>query len=708
MRRIYMLTMKPTMQTRALFSDMTEDYVSPLEPEPYSIVKIRFRTAKQNATHVFLCINGERQLMEYKKTEGVFDFYETEIELDNEPVTWHFYIESGRLHAFYDRRGVTRHEDPFYEYRLIPGFKEPDWAKGCVMYQIYTDRFRNGDPTNDVLDNEYHYIGHNSQKAKSWDELPYDMDVRHFYGGDLAGVMEKLPYLKELGIECIYFNPLFVSPSNHRYDIQDYDYIDPHIGRIVSDWGDLLPEDGMDNTKATRYIDRVTNRANLEASNKLFAELVSKCHEAGIRVIIDGVFNHCGSFNKWLDRERIYEGQPGYEEGAYISKDSPYHTFFRFHNDSETEWPYNHTYDGWWGHDTLPKLNYEDSQQLQDYILRIAAKWVSPPYSCDGWRLDVAADLGHSPDFNHEFWRKFRRAVKQANPDAIILAEHYGDPSSWLQGNEWDSVMNYDAFMEPVTWFLTGEEKHSDDFRPNMLGNADAFWDAMIHANMSFTEPSQSVAMNELSNHDHSRFLTRTNHKVGRAFSLGAEAAGQAVSKPVFREAVLLQFTWPGNPTIYYGDEAGVVGFTDPDNRRTYPWGHEDLELIAFHREMIRIHKSCKELKAGSLMKLVNDYAFISYARMTLDSVTIVAINNNDHAIDKAISVWETGLPRTCWVKRLIETNADGYTTEYKEVDVVAGRLHVELEPYSAIVLRGNIRDTAHKDNPAYATDSIR
>ena len=666
----------------------------PLEPDPYSIVKIRFRTSRNNATHVFLCIDGERQLMDKVGSEGVFDFYETELELDNSPIRWHFCIESGRQWTYYDRRGVIRDEQSFYEFKLIPGFKEPAWAKGCVMYQIYVDRFRNGDPSNDVLDHEYNYIGHHSQKAGSWDELPYDMDVRHFYGGDLAGVMEKLPYLKSLGIDCIYFNPLFVSPSNHRYDIQDYDYIDPHIGRIVSDHGELLPEGESDNKKATRYIDRVTNKANLEASNQLFAELVSKCHEMGIRVIIDGVFNHCGSFNKWLDRERIYEGQEGYEDGAYITKDSPYHSFFRFHNDSDGEWPYNHTYDGWWGHDTLPKLNYEGSQKLEDYILRIAAKWVSPPYNCDGWRLDVAADLGHSAGFNHEFWKKFRRAVKQANPEAIILAEHYGEPTEWLQGNEWDSVMNYDAFMEPVTWFLTGEEKHSDDFRPNMLGNTDAFWGAMLHANMCFTEPSRSVAMNELSNHDHSRFLTRTNHIAGRAANLGAEAASKNIDKAVLREAALLQFTWPGNPTIYYGDEAGVVGFTDPDNRRTYPWGNEDNELIDYHRALIRIHKEHKELRAGSVMKLVSDYAFLSYARMTLDSVSIVAINNNDHPVDKAISVWETGLPRTCYVKRLIETYQTGFSTEPVEVDVVAGRLHVELGPHSAFILHGMIHPT--------------
>lgn len=225
----------------------------------------------------------------------------------------------------------------------------------------------------------------------------------------------------------------------------------------------MLPEGVWDNSKATKYIKRVTSLANLEASNELFAHLVDEAHKRGIKVIIDGVFNHCGSFNKWLDRERIYENSNDFEKGAYVSADSPYKDFFQF-NDMGA-WPYNGTYNGWWGHDTLPKLNYEGSKKLEEYILNIGRKWVSPPYNVDGWRLDVAADLGFSAEYNHEFWRKFRNAVKEANPDAVILAEHYGDPYSWLQGDQWDTIMNYDAFMEPLTWFLTGMEKHSDSFK---------------------------------------------------------------------------------------------------------------------------------------------------------------------------------------------------------------------------------------------------
>ena len=168
-----------------------------------------------------------------------------------------------------------------------------------------------------------------------------------------------------------------------------------------------------------------------------------------------------------------------------------------------------------------------------------------------------------------------RRSKRQTRM-RIILAEHYGDAGAWLHGDQWDTVMNYDAFMEPLTWFFTGMEKHSDDYQQGMLGNADSFRGAMVYHMASFLGPSLQVAMNELSNHDHSRFLTRTNHHVGRVEHLGSNAASENVRPEVMREAVVMQMTWPGAPTVYYGDEAGVCGFTDPDNRRTYPWGHED------------------------------------------------------------------------------------------------------------------------------------
>lgn len=696
----YISSMKPIFNRRAMFSDTTPEYLIPAEPVPYSIVKTRFRTYKNNVDNVFFVCKGEKFLMDKVETIGEFDYYEHEFTVDESEVRYYFEIKCGRMTCYYDKRGAVSDIDEQFDFHVIPGFKSPDWAKGAVMYQIYVDRFNKGDSSNDVLTDEYSYIGEHVQHVDDWYKYPAAMGVREFYGGDLQGVMDKLDYLEDLGIEVIYFNPLFVSPSNHKYDIQDYDYIDPHIGVILPETekdpatGEYLPllNPGDNNNKnALRYKARVTDKRNLDASNALFAKLVEECHKRGIRVIIDGVFNHCGSFNKWLDRELIYEGQDGYEKGAYVDKDSPYHSFFMFHN--KEAFPYNGSYDGWWGHDTLPKLAYEDSPKLMQYILDIARKWISPPYNVDGWRLDVAADLGFSIEFNHKFWQEFRKAVKGANPNAVIIAEHYGNPRDWLSGGQWDTIMNYDAFMEPLTWFLTGMQKHSDDYRGDLLGNPDAFYGALKYHTGFMAGPSYSTSMNELSNHDHSRFLTRTNHKVGRMNTLGSQAAGEGINKAVMRNAVTFQFTWHGAPTIYYGDEAGQVGFTDPDNRRTYPWGREDHELIAYHKAMIAIHKNSPELKFASAKYLHGEYGVICFARFLRKSQSIVIINNNNAEKEVNLSVYLAGIPRHAVLKRMILSTNSGFDANEMDTPIEGGHLVVKMPPFSSAVYRHVFED---------------
>ena len=681
----YMMTMQPVFQPHALFSDETANYVEPMEPMPGETVTIRFRTGLNNVDRVFLISGSRKLLMDYEKSVDRFDYYTVKVEMTEEIFRYYFEVCAGKISCFYNKRGVSRDLQEYYSFAIAPGFKTPDWAKGAVMYQIYTDRFYNGDPTNDVEDREYYYIGDGASRVRDWYKYPEFMGIREFYGGDLQGVLDKMDYLEELGVDVIYFNPLFVSPSNHKYDIQDYDSVDPHLGKIVNDGGECLAPWDNDNAHASKYIRRVTDPENLKASNQLLATLVAEAHKRGMKVILDGVFNHCGSFNKWLDRERIYENQPGYEKGAYVSADSPYRSFFKFNN--EHSWPYNPYYDGWWGHETLPKLNYENSPKLVEYIMNIGKKWVSPPYNVDGGRLDVAADLGFSNEYNHKFWKEFRKNVKEANPDAIILAEHYGEARSWLQGDQWDTVMNYDAFMEPLTWFFTGMEKHSDEFRGDLLGNHESFIGAMSHHMSSFMAPSLQVAMNELSNHDHSRFLTRTNHRVGRVAQLGPHAAEEQVDVAVMREAVVMQMTWPGAPTVYYGDEAGLCGFTDPDNRRTYPWGRENLELIAFHREMIRIHKKYPVLSHGSLKFLHGEHNVISYGRFDEKERVIVAFHNGEGEKTFMLPVWQAGVCSENPLRRVMFTGNWGYTTEPEEYLAEGGELTLTLPATSAVVL---------------------
>lgn len=614
-----------------------------------------------------------------------FDFFETEVPVGEKPFWYYFSIKKGKTIRYYNQLGVVEKPESKYSFVVRPGVHVPEWAKGAVIYQIFTDRFCNGDPSNDVLDREYLYVNSiPSAHVQDWSQDLMSLDVGRFYGGDLKGVLDKLDYIKKLGVDVIYFNPLFVSPSNHKYDIQDYDYIDPHYGVIIEDEGKLLPEGAKNNQKATRYINRVTSFKNLEASNELFAKLCEEAHKRGMRVILDGVFNHCGSFNKWMDRECIYKGRKGYEDGAFVSKKSPYHNFFHF---SEDNWPYNQNYNGWWGNDTLPKLNYEESDELCDYVMGIGRKWVSPPYNVDGWRLDVAADLGNTPEFNHNFWKRFRENVKDSNPDALILAEHYGDAYPWLQGDEWDTIMNYDAFMDPVTWFLTGLEKHSDRYEADLHNNGRVFYDSMRYNMCRMHRGALLSAMNELSNHDHSRFMTRTNCKAGRISYMGSRAAEEGINKGIFREGIVIQMTWPGAPTIYYGDETGLCGWTDPDSRRPYPWDNQDLELIEFHKYMTGIHHRHKALRTGSLKFMGYGYGTLMYGRFLDENRVAVAINNQNHDTDMDIPVWEMGIENGTTMFRLMCTSQERYNVGKKPYIVENGMIHITVHAYGAVIL---------------------
>ena len=673
-----------TLNKKAIFSDGTADFVSPCEPHAYETVTIRCRVGKDEAEYVKAMVDEVPYIMHLEKSTEYFDIYAVSFPLEDHSVSYYFRVETAKETLICNRQGVVSDVNPYFNFCLIPGFHTPDWAKGAVMYQIFVDRFYNGDKTNDVVDNEYTYIDEHVTQVRDWNKMPASMGVREFYGGDLQGVMDKLDYLQDLGVEVLYLNPIFVSPSNHKYDTQDYDYIDPHYGVIVEDGGDVLAADDKENAHAAKYIKRVVNMKNLEASNAFFAKFVEEVHRRGMKVILDGVFNHCGSFNKWLDREKIYDKDESYEKGAFLQEDSPYHDFFHFYPDGS--WPDNTHYDSWWGNDTLPKLNYEGSERLEQYIHGVARKWVAAPYCIDGWRLDVAADLGHTPEYNHKFWRGFREAVKRENPEAIILAEHYGDPSAWLDGTQWDTVMNYDAFMEPISWFLTGMEKHSDARRNDLRGNASAFFGSMTDYGARFTTPSALVAMNELSNHDHSRFLTRTNHVVGRTAFAGPQAANYGVNLAVMRQAVLMQMTWVGAPTIYYGDEAGVCGWTDPDNRRSYPWGKEDHELIRFHKEMIRIHKDYEVFSTGSLLYLHAENNLIGYGRFSEKEQAFVLVQVEGEEREVEVDVWRLGVANGSRMACMMYTCEEGFDMAARMCRVENGKVKVEIGKNGAVL----------------------
>ncbi len=260
------------------FTDTTGNYISPAEPNIGDIVTITMKTSRQPKS-IKIVINGVTADMVYDSVDSKgYHTYTYKHKLVTELLEYYFAIHArSNRHYVYNRRGLASHNDGLFNFKVFAGFKTPKWAKGAVMYQIYVDRFYNGDPSNDVLTNEYKYLGKPVHKLEWKDSIEND-DYRNFYGGDLQGVIDKLDYIQDLGIEAIYFNPLFVAPSNHKYDAQDYDYIDPHIGVIVEDSGDILEFGKMRNEYATKYVARTTNKKNLEASNQLFIKLVELAH----------------------------------------------------------------------------------------------------------------------------------------------------------------------------------------------------------------------------------------------------------------------------------------------------------------------------------------------------------------------------------------------------------------------------------------------
>ena len=689
MHREFDLTTEQRRLLSAVFSDGSPAFRTPAEPAIGDAVSVRLRTAAGTAEKAFLYILGGGVCleMEHDYTEGAFDYRSAHFTCLDGEIAYSFIIQSAGRRIIYDMLGArfaAEAEVPGAEtaFRFTPGFHVPGWAKGAVQYQIFPDRFCNGDSTNDVADREYWYVSGHSRHVADWSTLPGEDDIRCFYGGDLQGILDKLDYLQSLGVEVIYLNPVFISPSTHKYDTQDYEHIDPHLCVIPDDGGRPMEEWETHNGYAERYIRRTLSRVNLDAGDRFFADFCAEIHRRGMKLILDGVFNHCGAFHKWMDREGIYLNKPGFVPGAWQSESSPFREYFMYSEDGDPD-----GYESWWDYLTLPKLNYEGSEKLREQIMLTAEKWASPPYSIDGWRLDVAADLGHSEEYNHGFWKEFRTRLKKVNPSLLIIAEHYGDPSPWLRGGEWDTVMNYDAFMEPLSFFLTGMEKHSDEFREELLGDGNAFFDLMLKGMSRFQTPSLMCAMNQLSNHDHSRFLTRTNRTPGRFSTSGSSAADENTDKGIFRIAAAVQMTWPGAPTIYYGDEAGLTGWTDPDCRRTYPWGREDKSLIRLYSDLAALRKHHPVLCCGSFKPLAAGDGYIAYARFNREEQLIVLCNLTAEPLTLSVRALDAGAAEGSVFRCRFVSSREGHSTDCRgQAEVAGGELELTLPPVSASV----------------------
>jgi glycosidase len=521
---------------------------------------------------------------------------------------YRFIVRDGSDQDFYEDDdlfdggwGTPYDESPDYSFQIDvydPAFETPDWMKDAVVYQIFPDRFYNGHQGNDpTLSDPTVYD--NPVLVKAWDELPegycraYEGVTcdegplgRDFFGGDLKGVRQKLDYLQDLGVTAIYFNPIFMAPSNHLYDTTDYYEIEPYFGPYGQ-----------------------------------YVSLLEHAEQQGIHLILDGVFNHTSSDSLYFDRYSRYK-----TVGAFESQDSAFYNWYTFY-----QWPDD--YNSWWGFDSLPVLT--EIQEVRDFIYgdgdSVARYWIER--GAAGWRLDVA------PDKSHGWWQEFRPAVKSTNPEAIIIGEIWDDASPWILGDEFDSTMNY-RFRRAIIGFVNGDTNDPNQGFIRDL-NPDQFNSVLQSIKEDYPPPAYETAMNLVGTHDTQRILWALTPGARNREDKEFNDINLAEGKAKLKLLAIMQMTMPGAPTIYYGDEAGLTGDTDPDDRRPFPWGNEDLDLLDHYQTLISLRHEHSFLRTGSYDRLYthNDDGTYAYGRKDASGAAVVAVNRDTAAHDLAIDL---------------------------------------------------------------------
>ncbi len=543
--------------------------------------------------------------------------YETAVEMPAQPgLLWYYFIviRDGQVYYYGNNSSrlggigtVQEQIPPAYQITVYKaGLSVPVWFQESVVYQIFVDRFFNGCADGKVLNPKKGALLHGN-----WDDTPvYIRDPQtngilrwDFFGGNLEGVIKKLPYLQELGVSVLYFNPIFEAPSNHRYDTGDYKKIDPMLG-----------------------------------TNEIFQKLCRKAENMGIRVILDGVFSHTGSDSIYFNREGTYPAA-----GAFQSRQSPYYNWYKF-----SEWP--HFYESWWGIGTLPNVNemdpsYQEFMLGEEGVLRF---WMEK--GVKGWRLDVADEL---PD---EFIKRLRRTMKKTDADSLLLGEVWEDASNkisyneqrqFLWGEELDSVMNY-PFRRIMLDFLLG---YQDARKVHQL---------LMSLQENYPRDYFYSALNLIGSHDVPRVLTILGEGEGEPLRevekeklrLSPEKRRLGIRR--LKLLSLVQMTFPGVPAVYYGDEAGMEGYADPFNRGPYPWGREDGELLNWYKRIISLRNRSEALKRGEWHLLYAQDDIYGYLRKWHTEMMAVIVNRNskrEAVVPLELGPWGQG----SWVNLLEE-----------------------------------------------------
>ena len=550
---------------------------------------------------------GERPF-HFLEKQGDYEIYRCEFSIEERGLYYYYFRvlkKVGGFRLFRQGNDTNMEAGEKWQLSVIPeDFTTPDFAKGAVMYQILPDRFhKEGDC--DLREKLRPFTIH-----KNWSDTPrHTADsegnwCNDFFGGNLQGVMKKLPYLRELGVEVIYFNPIFMAYSNHRYDTADYKRIDPMLG---------TEED--------------------------FKALCREAHKRGMRIILDGVFSHTGSNSVYFDAKGVFG------TGAVSDPNSPYRDWYRFER-------YPDKYEAWWDMPTLPNVE-ETTPGYIDYIIEdedsVVAHWLR--LGADGFRLDVVDEL---PD---SFVYKLKRRIREIKADALLIGEIWEDASNkraygvsrrYFVDGELDSPMNY-PWRTAIIDYVMGKDDGS------------AFGERVMTLAENYPSQVLLCVMNLLGTHDTQRILTALGGcpSVSRdeqaLYRLNYEQRAQAIRR--LHMASFLQFTLPGMPSIFYGDEAGMEGFDDPFCRCCYPWGREDQELQEHYKALCRLKKEFPALKLGDVRVLEAGQGRVAFRRRAKEQTACVYVNRSHE-------VWHLPEDMTLAFGHGVDFNGAGHSLE--------------------------------------------
>jgi len=583
------------MMHSSIHHDGSSRYVSAPDPKDFrfgDLVKIRLRSGYDaNLERVFVrtCPDGEQQFTEMQCAEEtrVCRWWETTIRLSMPVTNYRFLLLSEDGALWFNGSGIHMHTPADAEdFRLLADYSQKSWVSESIFYQIVPDRFADGDPTSNVRDGEYTYLGKPS-RSRFWGESPsakWGESHVEFFGGDISGIQQKLDYLASLGVNALYLTPVFTSFSSHKYDVVDQLNVDPHLG-----------------------------------GNRSLKSLRRALSERGMHLILDIVPNHCGMMHPWF-------------QAALKDFQADTAEYFIFNRHPEV-------YECWMGHKSLPKLNYRSSRlrkvmyEGQNSIFR---HWLREPYAVDGYRLDVANMLGrHGKDqLGLEVARGIRKAVKEENPSSYLLGENFFDATQYLQGDAWDGVMNYAGFAQPLWGWLAGVNfrQHAEPRKINLAKPLDTR--AMIDSWTAYRSGIPWVIaeqqFNLLGSHDTPRILSYLGGDVGR-----------------LKLAFSLLMTNVGVPNIFYGDEIGLTG-EETSVQRCMIWDpHEwNEDLRAFCKKLIDLRRSSDALLHGGFQVLLVEEDSFAFLRDTdREQLVILAHRGRTSRPASQLQVSHGGIP---------------------------------------------------------------